>query len=296
MAQRYPYFRFEVDDYMKGKIRRCSMEAQGVFTNLCCRVWQEEGELDITDIEGVAFDLHCSIDLLENAIEELKKRDCVHLETIGLRQVLTVNFLSEQLQRSKGLSATRSAAGAAGAAVTNRQKAESKKDEPQQKPPETAASAEPLQQTPIADPPNTPPSIKIKTKIKKDQDKEGEKTRPPADPKQVIPNMAGETPEFRAFWELVPEPMRTGRYGAAREFVLAIIGGVSAQQMQTAMAWQAVLYMKAEPKEQTFFGNPTRWITDGRFTDTEAAVRARLASRGRPPTERDSDLYPEEDD
>lgn len=45
MAKDSPYFKFYVSEYNDGDIQLCSMEAQGLFTNLCSMYWSKEGEL-----------------------------------------------------------------------------------------------------------------------------------------------------------------------------------------------------------------------------------------------------------
>jgi hypothetical protein len=48
MAKDLPYFKFIVSEWNDGDITLCSMEAQGLFINLCALYWSQEGQLSIT--------------------------------------------------------------------------------------------------------------------------------------------------------------------------------------------------------------------------------------------------------
>lgn len=48
MARDLPYFKFIVSEYNDGDITLCSLEAQGLFINLCALYWSQEGNLSIT--------------------------------------------------------------------------------------------------------------------------------------------------------------------------------------------------------------------------------------------------------
>lgn len=50
MAKELPYFQFEPAEYMAGSIQFCSLEAQGLFINICCLYWQRSCELTIEQI------------------------------------------------------------------------------------------------------------------------------------------------------------------------------------------------------------------------------------------------------
>ena len=43
------WFKFNVSDWMMGKIQKCPKETRGMFTNLCCLYWNKECELSIED-------------------------------------------------------------------------------------------------------------------------------------------------------------------------------------------------------------------------------------------------------
>ena len=48
MAKELPYFQFEPAAYLTGDITLCSMEAQGVYINLCCLYWQKDCKLGLS--------------------------------------------------------------------------------------------------------------------------------------------------------------------------------------------------------------------------------------------------------
>ena len=45
MAKELPYFQFEPAEYLAGNISFCSLEAQGLFVNLCSYYWQRSCQL-----------------------------------------------------------------------------------------------------------------------------------------------------------------------------------------------------------------------------------------------------------
>lgn len=48
MPKELPYFKFEPAEYLTKDISFCSLEAQGLFINLCCYYWQRECKLTTT--------------------------------------------------------------------------------------------------------------------------------------------------------------------------------------------------------------------------------------------------------
>ena len=45
MAKELPYFQFEPAEYLTKDVSFCSLEAQGLFINICCYYWQRECKL-----------------------------------------------------------------------------------------------------------------------------------------------------------------------------------------------------------------------------------------------------------
>src|SRR5688572_7859317 len=52
MAKEFPYFKFELAEYLAGSIQFCSMAAQGLFTTIQCLYWQRNCELTIEQINN----------------------------------------------------------------------------------------------------------------------------------------------------------------------------------------------------------------------------------------------------
>jgi hypothetical protein len=48
MAKDLPYFKFVISEWNDGDITLCSMQAQGLFINLCSLYWSQEGELSMS--------------------------------------------------------------------------------------------------------------------------------------------------------------------------------------------------------------------------------------------------------
>lgn len=51
MAKELPFFKFEVSEWMFGRIQKQPLEVQGTFINLCCKYWHKLGELSHDDAE-----------------------------------------------------------------------------------------------------------------------------------------------------------------------------------------------------------------------------------------------------
>ena len=86
MAKDSPYFKFHVSEYNDGDIQLCSLEAQGLFINVCSLYWSRE----------------CNL-LLSKAKKLFKVRDKVWQELIDENVIkveddlVSVSFLDEQL-------------------------------------------------------------------------------------------------------------------------------------------------------------------------------------------------------
>jgi hypothetical protein len=66
MAKELPYFQFEPAVYLTGSIQFCSLEAQGLFNNICCIYWQRSCQLTIEQLNK-KFDKK---DLINELIKE----------------------------------------------------------------------------------------------------------------------------------------------------------------------------------------------------------------------------------
>ena len=89
MAKELPYFKFEPAEYIAGDIQDCSLEAQGVFINLCSLYWIREGVL----MYASALQRICNGN--ESALQEL-----INVEVISIEEKqIVIDFLDEQLDQ-----------------------------------------------------------------------------------------------------------------------------------------------------------------------------------------------------
>ena len=86
-----PYFKFFVDSWGNGKINALSHEEKGIFIDLVCLIWRDEGMLNIA-IAHLAKLLRCDEDALERAINNLADLDILQKNDSGF----SVKFLVEQ--------------------------------------------------------------------------------------------------------------------------------------------------------------------------------------------------------
>lgn len=49
MAKELPFFKFEISEWMFGRIQKQPLSVQGTFINLCCKYWHKLGELSYDD-------------------------------------------------------------------------------------------------------------------------------------------------------------------------------------------------------------------------------------------------------
>ena len=94
-----PYFKFDVSEYLTGTIQMCSLETQGVFVNLCARMWKNGGTLPDDDVYLCRL-LHCDKPTFSRARAELDEFGI--LATAGV-DGCSIKFITEQLDE---LSAT----------------------------------------------------------------------------------------------------------------------------------------------------------------------------------------------
>lgn len=98
MAKDLPYFKFNISEWLTGDITTCSLEAQGLFTNICALYWSREGDLRTSIIEKK----FSRVDLMEELIEMgvIKLKDD--------QMAVSISFLDEQLEERKDLSSKNS--------------------------------------------------------------------------------------------------------------------------------------------------------------------------------------------
>ncbi len=125
MAKHLPFFKFDATEYLTGKIQFCDMETQGVFTNLCARLWSEN--LVLKNDRFLAKKINVSQSTLERCLTDLKELEIIS-ENDGF---LSVDFLTRQIKERSKFIEKCSKAGQKSASVRNvpptKQKAESRK-------------------------------------------------------------------------------------------------------------------------------------------------------------------------
>lgn len=99
MAKELPFFKFEISEWMFGRIQKQPLDIQGVFINLCCKYWHKLGEYSYEDAE---------LDFTKESLDMLVQSRIISNES----GYLVIKFLDIQLdeceqnsqkQRIKGL-------------------------------------------------------------------------------------------------------------------------------------------------------------------------------------------------
>lgn len=89
-----PYFKFSPAEWNYGDISLCSMEAQGLFINLCSLYWSQQGRLGIAKCKRRYSDCNAS------AWKELISEEIIKVSGDDI----FISFLEEQFQERKVLS------------------------------------------------------------------------------------------------------------------------------------------------------------------------------------------------
>jgi len=106
MAKELPYFKFYPGEWLKGDITLCSMEAQGLFINICNYYWMKDCNMSLTGVQQ-----RFNTKLTE--LNELIKLDVISIE----EDILIINFLDEQMSEFDEIREKRSLAGKRSAEV-----------------------------------------------------------------------------------------------------------------------------------------------------------------------------------
>lgn len=99
MAKELPYFKFDVSEWMTGKIQVCSKESKGLFVDLAALYWSRLSKLDFKH----AVHLLCNGNA--NAFDELIEENIVHVDD---KNKIVLKFLDSQLKDFKKVSKARS--------------------------------------------------------------------------------------------------------------------------------------------------------------------------------------------
>ncbi|HRC82057.1 MAG TPA: hypothetical protein PLF27_11810 [Sedimentibacter sp.] len=101
MAKELPYFKFQPSEWVTGDITLCSMEAQGLFINLCCFYWIKDCSISLTNAQQ-RFSNHVT------SLEELLSKEIIKVNSDNK---IIIEFLDEQMQKFSDISAKRSKSG-----------------------------------------------------------------------------------------------------------------------------------------------------------------------------------------
>jgi len=99
MAKELPYFQFEPAQYLTGSIQFCSLEAQGLFTNIKAIYWQRDCELSLDQINKKFEKPALLQELIDNKIIKVNGK------------MITIDFLKKQLKSAIEISKKRSVSG-----------------------------------------------------------------------------------------------------------------------------------------------------------------------------------------
>jgi hypothetical protein len=91
--KRLPFFKFDTDDWLTGKIQLVSQEYQGTFVNLLALLWRENGVLK--NDRFLAKKLKVPSTYLEGCLTDLKELEII-IEKDGF---LSVKFITLQLEK-----------------------------------------------------------------------------------------------------------------------------------------------------------------------------------------------------
>jgi len=101
MAKELPYFKFQPSEWVTGDITLCSMEAQGLFINLCCFYWIKDCSISLANAQQ-RFSNHVT------SLEELLSKE---IFKVNSDNKIIIEFLDEQMQKFSDISAKRSKSG-----------------------------------------------------------------------------------------------------------------------------------------------------------------------------------------
>lgn len=101
MAKGLPYFKFTPSEWLTGDICFEDLEAQGLFINICAWYWQRDGVLSIDDINK-RYNKPTALISLSNRFFNVQNN------------LISIEFLDEQLEERKHISKTNSKNGSKG--------------------------------------------------------------------------------------------------------------------------------------------------------------------------------------
>ena len=111
MAKELPYFKFQPSEWVTGDITLCSMEAQGLFINLCCYYWMKDCSISLSNAQQRFSNCITSF-------EELQNNEIFMVNTNG---DIVIAFLDEQMEKFEDISIKRSKSGSMKAKANDKQ-------------------------------------------------------------------------------------------------------------------------------------------------------------------------------
>lgn len=105
MAKNFPYFKFFPTEWLTGNIAYEDLEIQGLFINICSIYWQRDGNLSLEDIKRRYKK--------ENLIDSLVTGGFIKVEN----ELISIDFLNEQLEAANHISRQNSENGKKSAAL-----------------------------------------------------------------------------------------------------------------------------------------------------------------------------------
>ncbi len=101
MAKELPYFKFQPSEWVTGDITLCSMEAQGLFINLCCFYWIKDCSISLANAQQ----------RFSNCLASLEELQSKQIFKVDSNDKIIIDFLDEQMQKFTDISAKRSKSG-----------------------------------------------------------------------------------------------------------------------------------------------------------------------------------------
>lgn len=101
MAKELPYFKFQPSEWVTGDITLCSMEAQGLFINLCSFYWIKDCSISLANAQQ----------RFSNYLASLEELQSKQIYKVDSNDKIIIDFLDEQMQKFSDISAKRSKSG-----------------------------------------------------------------------------------------------------------------------------------------------------------------------------------------
>lgn len=111
MAKELPYFKFDPSEWITGDITLCSMEAQGLFINICTYYWKKDCSICLANVKQ-------RFSKWEASLKELLEHNIILLDE---DENVIINFLDEQMSEFIDIREKRAIAGAKGGKANAKQ-------------------------------------------------------------------------------------------------------------------------------------------------------------------------------